>query len=104
MVVDPGIHVLGWSRQHALDFLGELFGEDPDVFAVEVDRYIAWPGQATSYTLGMLEIRQLREQAERAMGEQFDIATFHDIVLEDGAVPLPFLREKVERWMQGGDR
>lgn len=65
----------------------------------EVDRYIVWPGQATAYMLGMLEIQRLRDQAQRELGPKFDIKAFHDRILEDGSVPLPTLRVKIERWI-----
>jgi uncharacterized protein (DUF885 family) len=100
MVVDPAIHVLGWSRQDAVDYFAELFGEQSPQIEFEIDRYIAWPGQATSYTTGSLEIRRLREEAERRLGDEFDIRTFHDRVLEDGAVPLPVLRSKIRAWIE----
>jgi uncharacterized protein (DUF885 family) len=68
------------------------------VAASEVDRYVAWPGQASSYALGRDEIRNLRQAAERALGPRFDLRAFHDAVLEDGCVPLPYLREKLASW------
>jgi uncharacterized protein (DUF885 family) len=64
-----------------------------------VDRYIIWPGQATSYMIGMLEIRAARDEAEKAMNAKFDIKAFHDRVLEDGGVPLTFLRGKIRAWI-----
>jgi uncharacterized protein (DUF885 family) len=70
-----------------------------DDVEAEVDRYIVWPGQATAYMLGMLEIARLRARAQEALGERFDIRAFHDRVLEDGSVPLPRLAEKIERWI-----
>ncbi|HEX2080449.1 MAG TPA: DUF885 domain-containing protein [Longimicrobium sp.] len=99
MVVDPGIHVLGWTRQQAIDYMLAHTAENRQAVENEVDRYIGWPGQATAYMLGNLEIRRLREMAERELGSRFDIRTFHDRVLEDGSVPLPFLRAKIERWI-----
>ncbi|HEU0300600.1 MAG TPA: DUF885 domain-containing protein [Longimicrobium sp.] len=99
MVVDPGIHVLGWTRQQAIDYMLAHTAENRQAVENEVDRYIGWPGQATAYMLGNLEIRRLREMAERELGSRFDIRTFHDKVLEDGSVPLPFLKEKIERWI-----
>ncbi|HEV2148848.1 MAG TPA: DUF885 domain-containing protein [Longimicrobiaceae bacterium] len=99
LVVDAGMHQLGWSRQQAIDYLLAHTAESPARAAAEVDRYIAVPGQATAYMLGNLEIRRLREMAERAQGEAFDIRSFHDRVLEEGAVTLPVLREKIERWV-----
>ncbi|HEY0020217.1 MAG TPA: DUF885 domain-containing protein [Longimicrobium sp.] len=99
MVVDPGLHVLGWSREQAIEYMLAHTAENRQAVENEVDRYIGWPGQATAYMLGNLEIRRLREMAERELGSRFDIRTFHDKVLEDGSVPLPFLRSKIERWI-----
>jgi uncharacterized protein (DUF885 family) len=101
MVVDPGLHVLGWTRQQAMDYLLAHTAESPEAAATEVDRYIITPGQATSYMLGNLETRRLREEAKAALGERFDIRAFHDRVLDDGSVTLPMLRAKVERWIAG---
>jgi uncharacterized protein (DUF885 family) len=97
LVVDTGLAVFGWPRQRAIDFLVDNAGLDPAFAASEVDRYAAWPGQATSYMLGQLEIRRLRTEAEKALGGSFDVRAFHDAVLENGAVPLGLLRERVER-------
>jgi uncharacterized protein (DUF885 family) len=105
LVVDAGMHALGWTRQQAIDYMLENTAESESSVTAEVDRYIAVPGQATSYMLGNLEIRRLREQARAALGDRFDIRAFHDRILEDGAVPLVMLREKIERWIEqgGGD-
>jgi uncharacterized protein (DUF885 family) len=97
LVVDPGLNVLGWSRSRAIDYLVASAGIDPGFAASEVDRYLALPGQATAYMLGALEIRRLREEAEKALGPRFDVRAFHDAVLEDGAITLPMLRERVAR-------
>lgn len=99
LVVDAAMHALGWSRQQAIDYMLQNTAESEASVTAEVDRYIAVPGQATSYMLGNLEIRRLRAQAEGALGEEFDIRAFHDLVLEDGSIPLVMLREKVERWI-----
>ena len=99
MVVDPGIHVLGWTRDQAVDYMLRHTAENRQAVENEVDRYIGWPGQATAYMLGNLEIRALREMAERELGSRFDIRVFHDKVLEDGTVTLPMLRAKIERWV-----
>jgi uncharacterized protein (DUF885 family) len=99
MVVDPGIHVMGWTREQAVDYMLRHTAENRQAVENEVDRYIGWPGQATAYMLGNLEIRRLREMAERELGARFDIRTFHDKVLEDGTVTLPMLRGKIERWV-----
>jgi uncharacterized protein (DUF885 family) len=99
LVVDSGLNALGWERQRAIDYLVVNAGIPEALAASEVDRYVAWPGQASSYTLGRDEIRRLREGAERELGPRFDLRTFHDALLEDGCVPLPFLREKLGRWV-----
>lgn len=99
LVVDSGMHMLGWTRQRAIDYLLANTTETPDRAAAEVDRYIAVPGQATSYMLGNLEIRRLRTSAQRTLGDRFDIKAFHDAVLEDGSLPLWALRNKIERWV-----
>ena len=100
LVVDTGMHSLGWSRQHAIDYMLAHTAESPHSVESEIDRYIIFPGQATAYMLGMLEIRAARDEAEKAMGARFDIKTFHDRVLEDGGVPLTFLRGKISAWSQ----
>lgn len=99
LVVDSGMHALGWTRQESIDYLTEHTTLTSNQAAAETDRYIAVPGQATSYMMGALEIRQLREEAEEALGDSFDIKAFHDLVLEDGTVPLVMLRNKMERWI-----
>src|SRR4029079_11780511 len=99
MVVDSGMHALGWSRQQAIDYLTAHTTVDPERVAAEVDRYIAVPGQATAYMLGNLEIRRLREQAQQRLGARFRIQDFHDGVLEAGPITLGMLREKVGRWV-----
>src|SRR4029079_14962745 len=98
LVVDSGIHTMGWTRQRALDYTLEHTAEAPADLAAEVDRYIIWPGQATAYMLGMLEIRRTREAAQHALGSKFDIKAFHDRVLEDGAVPFSFVSAKIQSW------
>ena len=98
LVVDSGIHTLGWTRQQAIDFMLAHTAEDPAEVTSEVDRYIIYPGQATAYMLGKLEISKAREEAQRVMGQKFDIKSFHDRVLEDGAVPVSFLHAKISAW------
>jgi uncharacterized protein (DUF885 family) len=100
VVVDPGLHVLGWTRQQAIDYMRANTANDLTDIETEVDRYIIWPGQATAYMTGYNEIMALRAEAEAKLGEQFDLSAFHDEVLGDGAVTLPMLRDKVERWIQ----
>jgi uncharacterized protein (DUF885 family) len=98
LVVDSGMHALGWTRQRAIDYVLTHTTETPDHAAAEIDRYIAVPGQATAYMIGNLEIRKLRDEASKRLGPTFDLRAFHDLVLEDGSLPLWVLREKVERW------
>ena len=100
LVVDSGMHGLGWSREQALDYLDAHTATSRELNSAEIDRYIAVPGQATSYMLGALEIRRLREEAERELGDAFDIRAFHDLVLEDGAIPLGRLAARVEGWIE----
>jgi uncharacterized protein (DUF885 family) len=95
LVVDTGLHALGWTRQQAIDYMLAHTPQSAESAASEVDRYIIMPGQATSYMLGMLEILAAREDLRKAQGSAFDIKAFHDRVLEDGSVPLTFLREKI---------
>ena len=95
LVVDSGLHALGWTRQQAIDYMLAHTAQSAESAASEVDRYIIWPGQATAYMLGRLEIVAARDEVRRAAGDAFDIKAFHDRVLEDGAVPLAFLRAKI---------
>ena len=97
LVVDTGLHALGWTRQQAIDYMLAHTTANANDAASEIDRYIIWPGQATSYMLGRLEILAARDEARKAAGSAFDIKAFHDRVLEDGSVPLTFLREKIRR-------
>jgi uncharacterized protein (DUF885 family) len=101
LVVDPGLAVLGWSRQQALDYMVAHVPESEGYLESEVDRYIADPGQATAYMIGRLEIERLRREAESRLSKQFDIREFHDRLLENGSVPLSFLRPHVEAWLAG---
>ena len=95
LVVDTGMHALGWSRQQAIDFMEGHSALAPNNIANEVDRYIGWPGQALAYKVGQLEILSLRREAEVEMGSRFDIRRFHDAVLGHGPLPLDALRESV---------
>jgi uncharacterized protein (DUF885 family) len=98
LVVDSGLNVFGWPRQRAIDYLVTNAGMGQEAAAAEVDRYVAWPGQATAYELGALELSGMRARAQQALGPRFDVRAFHDAVLADGAVPLPALRAKLVRW------
>jgi uncharacterized protein (DUF885 family) len=98
LVVDTGIHAMGWSRQQAIDFMVDNTVLARNNIENEVDRYITWPGQALAYKLGQLEILKLRDEAQHKMGARFDIKEFHDVVLKNGALALPVLREQVEAY------
>ncbi|MEO5830595.1 MAG: DUF885 family protein, partial [Rhodanobacter sp.] len=102
LVVDTGIHHLGWSRQQAIDYLTVNTALSTREIANEVDRYISWPGQALSYELGYLKIRELRARAETALGAKFDVRHFHDTVLSTGSVPLPVLEQRIDRFIADG--
>jgi uncharacterized protein (DUF885 family) len=99
LVVDTGLHAMGWSRQQAIDYMKENSVLAENNIVNEVDRYLTWPGQALAYKLGQLEILRLREEASRRLGSRFDIKAFHDAVLGNGAVALPVLREQVEAYI-----
>jgi uncharacterized protein (DUF885 family) len=102
LVVDTGIHHLGWTRQQAIDFMTQNTALSDREIANEVDRYISWPGQALSYELGYLKILELRQKAEQALGPKFDIRHFHDTVLQIGSVPLPVLEKRIDRFIAEG--
>ncbi|GGD16580.1 DUF885 domain-containing protein [Aquisalinus flavus] len=100
LVVDTGLHAKQWTREEAIDYMVATLGDTEAAVTREVERYAVWPGQATSYKLGMLKIQALREKAEAELGEDFDIRTFHDAILLDGAVPLPVLERKINTWIE----
>ncbi|MCW6027091.1 DUF885 family protein [Stenotrophomonas sp. SRS1] len=102
LVIDTGVHSQGWSREQALAYLRDNAALSEHEITTEVDRYIAWPGQALSYYLGELEILTLRRKAEVALGERFDIRHFHDAVLSLGSVPLPVLEARIDRFIAEG--
>ncbi|MFL6193676.1 MAG: DUF885 domain-containing protein [Thermoanaerobaculia bacterium] len=101
LVVDTGVHALGWNRQQAIDYLASHTALPLHEVETEVDRYISWPGQALSYKLGELKIKEMRRKAESALGPRFDVREFHDVVLGSGAVPLAVLEANVNRWIAG---
>ena len=99
LVVDSGLHSERWSREQAIDYMVNVTGETRASLTREVERYSVWPGQATSYKLGMLKIGELRERAEAELGEAFSISEFHDEVLLTGSMPLGVLEAKIDRWI-----
>ncbi len=103
MVADPGIHAMGWSRQQTIDYFLATRPDYPAKLAEsQTDRIIVTPGQLTTYWAGALEIMALREQAQKALGEKFDVRAFHDEVLNTGSITLPMLQEKIGRWLAAG--
>jgi uncharacterized protein (DUF885 family) len=99
LVVDTGMHHLGWSRSRAIDFMWENTATTRANVTNEIDRYIGWPGQALAYMVGRREIQRLRAVAETALGDRFDLKAFHGVVLSNGAVPLAVLDQLVTNWV-----
>lgn len=99
LVVDTGLHSKGWTEEQAIAYFQENSAQPEDVIRSEVRRYIVWPGQATSYKIGMIKIEELRARAEAELGEAFDIRAFHDAVLGGGGLPLPLLEKRVNLWI-----
>ena len=101
LVVDTGIHALGWQREEAIVWMSERRGISRDIIEPQVDRYYAWPGQALSYMIGELKIIELRDRARAALGARFDIRRFHMAVLDGGPVPLAVLEQALDDWIAG---
>jgi uncharacterized protein (DUF885 family) len=99
LVVDTGVHSQHWTRQQMVDYFHEHSAIDEPSIQAEVDRYIAWPAQATAYKIGQLKILELRDQAKKSLGDKFDIRAFHDQVLDSGALPLDVLTTRIEAWI-----
>jgi len=99
LVVDSGLHDKRWTREEAIDYMAGVTGDTRASVTREIERYAVWPGQATSYKLGMIKIEALRARAEAELGDGFDIRAFHDEVLLTGAMPLPVLEQKINRWI-----
>ncbi|MDG5490321.1 DUF885 family protein [Psychroserpens sp. SPM9] len=100
LVVDTGVHAKGWTRQQMIDYLSENTALSIHEVTTETDRYISWPGQAISYKIGELKIRELRQKAETELGEKFDIREFHEIILEQGTVTLSILERRITKYIE----
>jgi uncharacterized protein (DUF885 family) len=98
LVVDTGMHVMGWSRERAREYFTLHV---PSQSLAEIDRYIAWPGQALAYKVGQLKIQELRLRAQKELGPRFDVRDFHDVVLRNGRLPLDLLDEQVTAYITG---
>ncbi|MCG8433978.1 MAG: DUF885 domain-containing protein, partial [Gammaproteobacteria bacterium] len=99
LVVDTGLHYKGWSREDVLDYMYENSAVKEARAVSEAERYIAIPSQALAYKVGQLKIREIRDNAEAALGDRFDVRKFHTQILEDGALPLNVLEAKIDRWV-----
>ncbi|TXH94860.1 MAG: DUF885 domain-containing protein [Rheinheimera sp.] len=104
LVVDTGMHTMGWSRQQAIDFLAQNTALSMHNVTTEVDRYISWPAQALSYKLGELTIKRLRQKAEKTLGDKFNVREFHDAVLSNGSVPLSVLEQQIDLYIARAQR
>jgi uncharacterized protein (DUF885 family) len=101
LVVDTGVHSQHWTRQQMVDYFHDHSGIAETEVQAEVDRYIAWPGQALAYKIGQLKILELRDRAKKALGDKFDLRAFHDQVLDSGALPLDVLSDRIDAWIAG---
>jgi uncharacterized protein (DUF885 family) len=100
LVVDTGIHAKNWTRQQVVDYMSENTALSLHEINTETDRYISWPGQALSYKIGELKIRELRKKAEKQLGSEFNIRDFHEVVLEQGTVTLAILEQRINTYIQ----
>ena len=100
LVVDTGLHYKKWTREQAIEYFAEATGTAMSDVVSAIDRYIAWPGPALGYKLGMIKLVELREWAKQQLGQQFDIKAFHDVVLLKGARPLALVEEDVQAWVK----
>ena len=101
LVVDTGIHHKRWSRERAIQYLTDNTPNPPGDIEKAIERYVVYPGQATAYMIGKLKIMELRDRAQTALGDDFDIRAFHDVILKSGPVPLAIMEENVDAWIEG---
>jgi len=94
------MHAKGWTREKAIQYLRDTLGYTEAIARSEIERYMVWPGQALGYKIGALKIAELRQRAASALGDKFSLPKFHEIVLEDGTLPLSLLEAKVDRWIE----
>lgn len=99
LVVDTGMHTMGWTREQAINFMKENTAKSEQDIIVEIDRYIVWPGQALAYKIGELKIKELRAKAKQELGEKFDVRKFHNAVLDNGPLPLEILEKRINEWI-----
>ena len=100
LVVDTGMHALGWTRDQAIAYMKANTGLSDTFIVAEIDRYIVWPGQALGYKLGELKIKELRAKASKALGPKFDIRKFHNALIDDGPLPLDVLERRIDAWIK----
>ena len=100
LVVDTGMHSKGWTREEAIQYSLDNEADSVEGITSEIERYMATPGQALSYKIGQLKIRELRRRAEQALGSDFDVRKFHNQVLNSGSLPLVLLEKKIDRWIK----
>lgn len=100
LVIDVGLHAKGWSRQQAVDYLASNTALSLHEVNTEINRYMAWPGQALAYKMGELKIKELRQRAKSALGDKFDIRHFHDLILSEGTLTLRLMDKLVEKYIR----
>jgi uncharacterized protein (DUF885 family) len=100
LVVDTGMHAKRWSREQSIEYMVARTGMPEAEVTREIERYVVWPGQATSYKVGQLAMLRLREQAEKELGPKFDLRDFHEVILMNGPMPLAVLEDVVQEWIK----